>query len=139
MYQWLYIIGLKILSQPKNVLCKPGEKLGFSIETSKPAQAYQWYWNGNEISSEDKDYEGSTTKCIFISKCLPKHKGSYRCLVTTELDILISSETATLEIGTISFSHTCIFHELLNILNYLTYTHNNIMCSFLDMHQLEKG
>ena len=107
------------MSQPKNVRCKPGERLEFSIETSKTAQAYQWCLNGNEISSEDNDYEGSTTRCILISKCLPKHKGSYRCLVTTELDTLLSSETATLEIGTINFyvfvAHAYTFQALLNI------------------------
>ena len=100
-------LGLRILTQPKNAVCKPGDKLGFFIETSKTAQAYQWYLNGNQICDEDKDYEGSTTKQLIISKCLPKHKGSYKCVVTTELDTLLTSEIATLKIGMYT---DCVIH-----------------------------
>ena len=92
-------LGLKILTQPKNVVCKPGEESGFSIKTSKTAPAYQWYLNGNKISIKDKDYKGCTTEELSISKCLPKHKGSYKCFVTTESDTLLISEIATLKIG----------------------------------------
>ena len=87
------------MTRPKNVDCKPGDKLGIFIETSKTAQAYQWYLNGNEISSEDKDYEGSKTERLSISKCLPKHKGSYNCAVITELDTCLNTEIATLKIS----------------------------------------
>ena len=62
------------------------------------AQAYQWYLNGDKISNEDKDYEGSTTECLSIYKCLPKHKGSYY-VVATKMEIKLTSEIATLKIG----------------------------------------
>ena len=87
------------MTQPKNVVCQPGDKLGFSVETSKTAQAYQWYLNGIEISNEDKYYDGCTTERLSISKCLPKHKGSYKCALITELDMCLTTETATLIIG----------------------------------------
>ena len=87
------------MTQPKNVICQPGDKLGFSIATSKPAKAYQWYWNEKEINKEDKDYDGSTAETLFIDECLPKHKGSYQCIVMTELDTSLSTDIATLKIG----------------------------------------
>ena len=92
-------LGLRILTQPKNVNCNPGDKLRFSVETSKTAQAYQWYFNGIVINNEDKDYDGSTTEILSINRCLPKHKGSYQCIVMTELETSLRTETATLEIG----------------------------------------
>ena len=73
--------------------------MGFSIETSKTVQACQWHLNGNEISNEDKDYEGSTTEVLSINKCLPKHKGSYKCVLVTELDTSLTTESAVLKIG----------------------------------------
>ena len=91
--------GLRILTQPKNVICQPGDKLGFSVETSKTAKAYQWYLNGKVINKEDKDFDGSTTEVLSISRCLPKHKGSYQCIVMTELETSLRTEIATLEIG----------------------------------------
>ena len=91
------------MTQPENVTCNPGDNLRFSIKTSKTAHAYQWYLDGNKISTIDKDYEGSTTDCLSINECLPKHKGSYKCVVTTELDIPLTTEIATLKIG--DFSH----------------------------------
>ena len=69
------------------------------MDTSKTAQAYQWYLNGIEISNDDKDYEGSTTEVLSINKCLPKHKGSYKCILTTELDTLLTTDIASLKIG----------------------------------------
>ena len=87
------------MTQPKNIVCQPGDKLGFSIETSKPAKAYQWYWNDEEINKEDKDYDGSTTEVLSVNRCLPKHKGSYQCIVMTELETSLRTEIATLEIG----------------------------------------
>ena len=92
-------LGLRILTQPKSVVCKPGDKLGFSVKTSRTAQAYQWYLNGKVINNEDKDYEGSTAEVLSVNRCLPKHKGSYQCIVMTELDTSLSTEIATLEIG----------------------------------------
>ena len=92
-------LGLRILTQPKNVVCKPGDKLGFSVKTSKTAKAYQWYLNGIVINNEDKDYDGSTAEVLSVTRCLPKHKGSYKCIVMTELETSLSTEIATLEIG----------------------------------------
>ena len=71
----------------------------FSIETSKAAQVYQWYLNGKEISNEDKGYEGSTTEVLSINKCLPKYKGLYKCVLITELDTSLTTESAVLKIG----------------------------------------
>ena len=85
--------------QPENVVCKPGDKLGFTIETSPTAKSYQWKLNEDDINDEDANIEGSTSEHLSISKCLPKHKGSYKCFVTTELDTSLSSEIATLKIG----------------------------------------
>ena len=87
------------MTQPKSVICQPGDKLGFSVETSKTAKAYQWYLNGIVINKEDKDYDGSTAEVLSVNRCLPKHKGSYQCIVLTELDTSLSTEIATLEIG----------------------------------------
>ena len=92
-------LGLKILTQSKNAACISGDQVGFTIETSKTAKAYQWFLNENKISNEDDDYEGSTTKHLSISKCLPKHKGSYKCVVITELDTVLTSKVAILIIG----------------------------------------
>ena len=99
LFQTSVLTGLRILTHPKDVVCKPGDRLGFSIETSKTAQSYKWYLNGNEISSEDEDYEGSTTEVLSINKCLPKHKGSYKCVLVTELDTSLTTESAVLKIG----------------------------------------
>ena len=92
-------LGLRILTQPKNVVCQPGDKLGFSVETSKAAKACQWYLNGKVINNEDKDYDGSTAEVLSINRCLPKHKGFYQCIVMTELETSLTTEIATLEIG----------------------------------------
>ena len=95
----LFCSGLRILTQPKSVICQPGDKLGLSIETSKPALAYQWYLNGKVINKEDKNYDGSTAEVLSVNRCLPKQKGSYQCIVMTELNTSLSTEIATLEIG----------------------------------------
>ena len=87
------------MTQPKGVVCQPGDKLGFSVATSKTAKAYQWYLNGKVINNEDKDYDGSTAEVLSVTRCLPKHKGSYQCIVMTELETSLSTEIATLEIG----------------------------------------
>ena len=92
-------LGLRILTQLKNVICQPGDKLRFSIKTSKPAQAYKWIFNGIVINKEDKDYDGSSTDVLSVNRCLPKHKGSYQCIVMTELETSLRTEIATLEIG----------------------------------------
>ena len=92
-------LGLRILTQPKSVICQPGDKLGFSVETSKTAKAYQWSLNGIVINNEDKDYDGSAAEVLSVTRCLPKHKGSYQCIVMTELETSLSTEIATLEIG----------------------------------------
>ena len=92
-------LGLRILTQPKSVICQPGDKLGFSVKTSKTAKAYQWYLNGKVINNEDKGYDGPTAEVLSVTRCLPKHKGSFQCIVMTELDTSLSTEIATLEIG----------------------------------------
>ena len=92
-------LGFRILTQPKNIVCQPGDKLVFLVETSKIAQAYQWYWNEKKIPTDNKDYEGCVSDKLSINGCLPKHKGSYKCIVMTELDTSLSTEIATLKIG----------------------------------------
>ena len=94
-----HVLGLRILTQPKNLVCQPGDKLVFSVETSKTAQAYQWCLNASKITSDNKDYEGCISEKLFINGCLPKHKGSYQCILMTELDTYLSTEIATLKIG----------------------------------------
>ena len=96
---FLLFIDIAILTQPKNTICNPGDKVEFTIKTSPTAQRHQWYLNGQEISNEDKDYEGSTTEHLLIVKCLPKHKGSYNCVVSFESDAPLTSKSATLKIG----------------------------------------
>ena len=95
----LLLIALRIVSQPKDVLSEPGEKLEFTFETSPKANSYKWYFNESEISDEDQDYEGSTTEQLVLSKCLPKHKGFFKCVVTNDSGRSLASETATLMIG----------------------------------------
>ena len=96
-------ISLKILKQPKDVRSKPGMRVEFSFETSPAAQAYKWYFQSKLISSKETDYEGATTSTIIIQKCLPKHKGTYRCIVTNESAERFPSKSVTLTIGKMRF------------------------------------
>ena len=53
---------------------------------------------------------GSTTDCLTLEKCYPKHKGFYNCIVTDESGKSESSDKAALTIGElIHFLHPCLF------------------------------
>ena len=87
------------LHHPKDIKTLPGSFKEFSVKTSKATLTYQWYFQEQPISSEDDDYRGSTRDNLTIAKCLPKHKGAYKCVVTDVLGNKFTSENATLTIG----------------------------------------
>ena len=93
---------LIFLIHPKNVTTKPGLTVEFSIETSSKVKAYQWYFQEKPLSSEGTDYRGFTTKKLTIVKCLPKHKGAYKCVVTDESGETFTSIVASLSIGKVT-------------------------------------
>ena len=74
-------------------------RVEFQVKTSPAATTYKWFFEGSMISPESTDYEGSSTENLIITKCLPKHKGAYMCLITNEKDETLHSEAATLNIG----------------------------------------
>ena len=90
---------LKFQKHPMNVSTQPGLQVEFSVETSKAVKAYNWYFQEKPLSSEETDYIGTTSGNLTIAKCLPKHKGAYKCVVTDEFDETYSSEAASLTIG----------------------------------------
>ena len=92
----LFTAALKFLKQPINVNTQPGLRVEFSITTSQIVKSYNWYFQEKPISSEDIDFVGSATDSLTIAKCLPKHKGAYKCVVTDEFDETYSSEVASL-------------------------------------------
>ena len=98
-FLFLSIAALKFLKHPRNVNTQPGLSVEFSITTSQPVRICNWYFQENLISSEDADYIGSTTDSLTIAKCLPKHKGTYKCVVTDEFDETHSSKVASLTMG----------------------------------------
>ena len=88
-----------ILHHPKDIVTELGLRVIFSIETSRTATEHQWYFQQQLISSEDVTYNGFTTDTLTITKCLPKHKGVYKCVVTDESGEMFMSESATLKIS----------------------------------------
>ena len=84
-----------------NVTTKPGLTVEFSVQTYSTVRKWEWYFQEETISNEEADYRGSTTEKLIIEKCLPKHKGAYKCVVTDESGETFTSKTATLSIGTI--------------------------------------
>ena len=87
------------LHHPKDIETLPGSIEEFSVKTSKATMTYQWYFQEQPISSEDDDYGGSATDSLTIAKCLLKHKGAYKCVVTDVFGNKFTSESATLTIG----------------------------------------
>ena len=108
------------LVHPEDVITKPGLRAEFSIATTSTANTYKWHFQGKEISSEETDYIGTTTNTLIIEKCLPKHKGSYKCVVTflDKSEEIFISESATLTIGMFE-NCNCMEHYEVYILNYL--------------------
>ena len=88
-----------ILCHPKDIKTKPGSSVEFFIETSRTAIAHEWHFQEQTISSDDADYRGPTTERLTVTKCLPKHKGAYKCVVTNTFGKTFTSESATLTIG----------------------------------------
>ena len=75
------------------------------VTTSPLAKNYEWYFEEKLIlSTDDATLEGCSTDNLVIGKCLPKHRGSYKCVVTDELGENYTTRSATLNIG--RYSHT---------------------------------
>ena len=90
---------LKILEHPQDVTCKPGEKVELLIKTEPIAREHKWYFEESEITANVDQLEGFSTSLLTIKKCLPKHKGSYKCLVTDETGKSLASLNADVMIG----------------------------------------
>ena len=94
------IVVPQILRQPANAHSKPGETVEFSLQLRfSRHHFYQWYFNRREINNEDMEFEGSTSECLVLTKCLSKHKGFFQCVVTNEFGVSVTSEVAELRIG----------------------------------------
>ena len=102
-YTTLSYTALTFVIQPKDVLTNLGESIEFSIKTSPMATTYLWHFQEKQITSEDIDYEGYKTDNLLIPKCLPKHRGAYKCIVTDEAGETLSSESGMLKFGELSF------------------------------------
>ena len=94
------------LKHPSDADSQPGSTVKFSI-VSEVAITYIWYFKENPISKEDTEYSGSTTDSLTITVCLPKHKGSYKCVITDDSGRTHTSKNATLTIG--EFVSVCVF------------------------------
>ncbi len=109
--------------QPKDVCCKPGEQAELTISTTPSATTYQWFFNNQAISLPN--YKGQTSKCLLISKFLPKHKGTYWCVAEDESGTQITSRHATLTAGNLYVRLIlCITHSHYN------YTHHGHVTIF---------
>ena len=53
---------LEILLHPKDVNCKPGSQVEFSISVTSSAASFQWYFQESIIDATNSDYEGSYRK-----------------------------------------------------------------------------
>ena len=92
------------LRHPKDIKTISGLGEEFSIETHlNAAKAHQWYFQEEPISSESGEYSGSTTNRLTITKCLPKHEGTYKCVITDESGQKFTSESSTLTVGELVF------------------------------------
>ena len=101
-----------ILCHPKDIETKPGSSVEFFIEISRTAIAHEWHFQEQTISSDNTDYRGPTTEHLTIAKCLPKHKGAYKCVVTDESGKTFTSESATLTIGRLAFVYKlCVYQQ----------------------------
>ena len=95
--------------EPKDVCCKPGEKVEFTISTAPSATTYQWYFKNQAISLPD--YEGQTSERLLVSKYLPKHRGAYWCVAGDGSGTQITSRHAALTAGNLSAQlYTCNRH-----------------------------
>ncbi len=83
-------------------MVKPGESVELSIEVKGPPIECEWYINSSAspISIEDESYGGINTTTLHISKCFPKHKGAYHCVLTTSTGQQSQSTSATLTLST---------------------------------------
>ena len=91
--------ALKIQEHPQNTTSKPGERVEFLVQTDPIARSYMWYHQEVEISTNDPHYVGPASHLLLIKKCLPKHKGAYKCLVTDTSGKSYFSRSAMLKIG----------------------------------------
>ena len=68
-----------------------GDKVDLSIDLfcqGPVTFTCQWYFNGllqpQPIAPDDPDYDGSQTTTLIINECQSKHRGYYRCVVTSD-------------------------------------------------------
>ena len=91
--------ALRVVTQPEDVLTKPGEKVKFAFKTLPDAYSYQWFFDSNRIEIENKDFDGSTTDHLVLGRCIPRYKGFFMCTATDDTGTSLSSRIATLMIG----------------------------------------
>ena len=108
-YISLLYTALTILMQPKDTLTNLGDSVEFSIETSPVATTYAWHFQEKPIIAEDIDYEGYDTDKLLILKCLPKHRGAYKCILTDEAGESFVSASGTLKFGKLNFCDSRLF------------------------------
>ncbi len=91
-----------ITKQPEDKMVNPGDSVELSIEVEGSPIECEWYINSSAspISIEDESYGGINTTTLHISKCFPKHRGAYHCVLTTSTGKKTQSAPATLTLGT---------------------------------------
>ena len=101
-YVFILEASLKFVTNPVDTTTSQGLKAKFSVTTTPIANSYKWFFQDGPISAENADYKGALTDTLVITKCLPKHKGAYKC-VATILSKRFISASATLIIGKFAF------------------------------------
>ena len=82
------IIALEITTHPQNRTIRNGESVTFTCSaTGAPPISYQWFYNGDEITS------ANTTTYTFTA--LYGSFGSYHCTATSG-SVVVTSDSATL-------------------------------------------
>lgn len=87
-----------ITKQPEDRSCMAGEVIQFSVETQPPPVKCQWY-HEERVLTDSEGYQGSNTQILCIRKCFSRHKGPYKCILTTQSGSEITSTSARLQIG----------------------------------------
>ena len=90
---------IKFLEHPQDAVCKPGERVEFSIKTDPIVTSYSWNFENVPISADDQGYEGSETNLLVIKECQSKHIGVYNCTVSKENGDGFTSHNAMLKIS----------------------------------------
>ena len=90
---------IKFITNPKDTTSRQGSRVEFYVQTAPAAKSYQWEFQNHLISNEDANYKGVLTANLIITKCLPKHKGAYKCVAMNESRKTFTSVIAILKIG----------------------------------------